>query len=75
VWQAAQLARVNDGPNLGQPDGLSADEAAAVLGLKPATFRKRLSRARELLNRDDTSVSASPQLALAAAPATSLEMT
>jgi RNA polymerase sigma factor (sigma-70 family) len=35
-------------------DGLSADEAAAVLGLKPATFRKRLSRARELITRDDT---------------------
>lgn len=35
-------------------DGLSADEAAAVLGLRPATFRKRLSRARELLNRDES---------------------
>lgn len=34
-------------------DGLSADEAAEVLGLRPATFRKRLSRARELLNRDE----------------------
>lgn len=55
-------------------DGLSADEAAAVLGLRPATFRKRLSRARELLNRDDTSVSAPPHLALAAAPTTSLDM-
>jgi RNA polymerase sigma factor (sigma-70 family) len=35
-------------------DGLSSDEAAAVLGLRPATFRKRLSRARELISRDDT---------------------
>jgi predicted DNA-binding protein (UPF0251 family) len=34
-------------------DGLSPDEAATVLGLKPATFRKRVSRARELLDRDE----------------------
>jgi DNA-directed RNA polymerase specialized sigma24 family protein len=34
-------------------DGLSPDEAATVLGLKPATFRKRVSRARELLGRDE----------------------
>jgi RNA polymerase sigma-70 factor (ECF subfamily) len=33
-------------------DGLSPDEAAAVLGLGPAAFRKRLSRAREAL-RDE----------------------
>lgn len=30
-------------------DGLSTDEAAAVLGIKPATFRRRLSRARAML--------------------------
>jgi len=30
-------------------DGLSDDEAASVLGLRPATFRKRLSRARSNL--------------------------
>ena len=30
-------------------DGLSNDEAAAVLGIKPATFRRRLSRARAAL--------------------------
>ncbi len=34
-------------------DGLSPKEAAEVLGLRPAAFRKRLSRARELLNRDE----------------------
>lgn len=35
-------------------DGLTADEAAEVLGLKAATFRKRVSRARELLDRDES---------------------
>jgi RNA polymerase sigma-70 factor (ECF subfamily) len=30
-------------------DGLTNDEAAAVLGIKPATFRRRLSRARAAL--------------------------
>lgn len=30
-------------------DGLSQDEAAAVLGIRPATFRRRLSRARAAL--------------------------
>lgn len=30
-------------------DGLTATEAAAVLGIKPATFRRRLSRARAAL--------------------------
>jgi RNA polymerase sigma factor (sigma-70 family) len=30
-------------------DGLSNDDAAAVLGIKPATFRRRLSRARAAL--------------------------
>lgn len=30
-------------------DGLSADEAAAALGIRPAAFRKRLSRARAAL--------------------------
>jgi RNA polymerase sigma factor (sigma-70 family) len=34
-------------------DGLTPDEAAHVLGLRPATFRKRVSRARELLSRDE----------------------
>jgi RNA polymerase sigma-70 factor (ECF subfamily) len=34
-------------------DGLTHDEAASVLGLRPATFRKRVSRARELLDRDE----------------------
>ncbi len=32
-------------------DGLSNDDAAAVLGIKPATFRRRLSRARAALLR------------------------
>lgn len=31
-------------------DGLTAEQAADVLGIKPATFRKRLSRAREVLS-------------------------
>ncbi|MFS3129803.1 RNA polymerase sigma factor [Nocardioides sp. Bht2] len=31
-------------------DGLSSDEAAQALGLRPATFRKRLSRARAALS-------------------------
>jgi RNA polymerase sigma-70 factor (ECF subfamily) len=35
-------------------DGLSPDEAAGVLGIKPATFRKRVSRARELLEQDES---------------------
>ena len=35
-------------------DGLTHDEAAAVLGLRPVTFRKRVSRARELLERDES---------------------
>ncbi|MBM9461089.1 sigma-70 family RNA polymerase sigma factor [Nocardioides sp. zg-536] len=30
-------------------DGLTGEEAAAVLGIKPATFRRRLSRARAAL--------------------------
>lgn len=34
-------------------DGLTNEEAATVLGLKPPAFRKRLSRARELLDRDE----------------------
>ena len=34
-------------------DGLTHDEAASVLGLRPAAFRKRVSRARELLERDE----------------------
>lgn len=33
-------------------DGLSNEEAAAVLGVKPATFRRRISRARAALLRD-----------------------
>jgi RNA polymerase sigma factor (sigma-70 family) len=34
-------------------DGLTSLEAAEVLGLSPAAFRKRVSRARERLNHDD----------------------
>jgi RNA polymerase sigma factor (sigma-70 family) len=35
-------------------DGLSNDHAAAVLGIKPATFRRRLSRARAALLHGST---------------------
>lgn len=34
-------------------DGLSAEAAAQVAGVRPAAFRKRLSRARRELERDD----------------------
>lgn len=34
-------------------DGLTPDEAAEALGLKPSTFRKRVQRARELLSADE----------------------
>lgn len=38
-------------------DGLTTEQAAAVLGLRPAAFRRRVSRARAALNRlaDDQS--------------------
>ncbi|MGL5824490.1 MAG: sigma factor-like helix-turn-helix DNA-binding protein [Nocardioides sp.] len=36
-------------------DGLSASQAADVLGIKPAAFRKRLSRACAALNATDES--------------------
>ncbi|WP_107774886.1 RNA polymerase sigma factor [Nocardioides sediminis] len=55
-------------------DGLSADEAAAVLNLRPATFRKRLSRARELLNRDEPPLPAVDHSAFVPTPLMSQEM-
>ncbi|KRC65605.1 hypothetical protein ASE12_13075 [Aeromicrobium sp. Root236] len=36
-------------------DGLTSDEAADVLGISPATFRKRLSRARQAVLAAETS--------------------
>lgn len=42
-------------------DGLSNDEAAAVLGIKPATFRRRLSRARAALLSPSPPGSADPE--------------
>ncbi|GAA4125626.1 hypothetical protein GCM10022215_34250 [Nocardioides fonticola] len=35
-------------------DGLSMEAAAEVAGVRPATFRKRLSRARERLQREES---------------------
>ena len=54
-------------------DGLSADEAAEVVGLRPAAFRKRLSRAREALNSDETPLT-SARPTLNCTPAISQEM-
>lgn len=50
-------------------DGLTPDEAAVVLRLKPATFRKRISRAREVLERDEPPVTAAHRSAHPTAPA------
>jgi len=41
-------------------DGLSNDQAAAVLGIKPATFRQRLSRARAALLQGSTPLGPGP---------------
>jgi RNA polymerase sigma factor (sigma-70 family) len=48
-------------------DGLSNDQAATVLGIKPATFRRRISRARAALLAPPSleSVDPEPQLILA----------
>jgi len=42
-------------------DGLTNDQAAAVLGIKPATFRRRLSRARAALLQESTPREPGPQ--------------
>jgi RNA polymerase sigma-70 factor (ECF subfamily) len=42
-------------------DGLTPDQAAEIVGIKPATFRKRLSRARHMLT-GDASAPSSPSL-------------
>ncbi len=42
-------------------DGLTNDQAAAVLGIKPATFRRRLSRARAALVHEPTPSDADPR--------------
>jgi RNA polymerase sigma factor (sigma-70 family) len=55
-------------------DGLSTDEAAAVLRLRPATFRKRLSRARELLNHDESPPFAGERSLVVPTPLISQEM-
>ena len=54
-------------------DGLTLDEAATVLALKPATFRKRLSRARELLDRDEHPPARTERPALIPTPVLSQE--
>lgn len=42
-------------------DGLSNDQAAAVLGIKPATFRRRISRARAALLAPSPSETTDPE--------------
>ena len=42
-------------------DGLTNDQAAAVLGIKPATFRRRLSRARAALLAPSTPDTIDPE--------------
>lgn len=42
-------------------DGLTNDQAAAVLGIKPATFRRRLSRARAALLAPSTPETIDPE--------------
>jgi RNA polymerase sigma factor (sigma-70 family) len=42
-------------------DGLTTDQAAAVLGIKPATFRRRLSRARAALLHGSTAPRSGPR--------------
>ncbi len=42
-------------------DGLTNDQAAAVLGIKPATFRRRLSRARAALLTPSPSETIDPE--------------
>ena len=42
-------------------DGLTNDQAAAVLGIKPATFRRRLSRARAALLQESPAPRPGPQ--------------
>ena len=55
-------------------DGLSPDEAAEVLGLRPAAFRKRLSRARELLTRDEPPPNPRPRALVVPTPLAKQEM-
>ena len=55
-------------------DGLSPDEAAEVLGLRPAAFRKRLSRARELLSRDEPRPKPRPRALVVPTPLAKQEM-
>lgn len=42
-------------------DGLTNDQAATVLGIKPATFRRRISRARAALLRPSSPESIDPE--------------
>jgi RNA polymerase sigma factor (sigma-70 family) len=48
-------------------DGLTNDQAATVLGLRPAAFRRRISRARAALGHPDDDRPSQPRLRLATA--------
>ncbi len=49
-------------------DGLTNDQAAAVLGIKPATFRRRLSRARAALLQEPRRLEPEPRPILLKGP-------